>query len=78
MSILLMLTSISGILDAHNRVIVWPLQGMYFEEMWPLEDILPLMTSTPAELYKFRKKGSIAPGMDADVSTRTDLHVPVV
>lgn len=37
----------------------------YFE--WPLEKILPLVTSNPARVLKLQTKGSIDVGMDADL-----------
>ena len=33
----------------------------------PVEDVLPLLTSNPAEALRLRTKGRIAPGMDADL-----------
>jgi beta-aspartyl-dipeptidase (metallo-type) len=40
---------------------------MYFEEMWSLETILPLVTTTPAAYYKLSSKGKIEAGKDADI-----------
>jgi beta-aspartyl-dipeptidase (metallo-type) len=37
------------------------------QDHWPLERILPLMTSNPARLLKLRHKGTIAVGADADL-----------
>jgi predicted amidohydrolase len=37
------------------------------QEHWPLERILPMMTSNPARLLKLRHKGCIAVGADADL-----------
>lgn len=36
------------------------------QDHWPLERILPLMTSHPARLLKLRHKGHIGVGADAD------------
>jgi beta-aspartyl-dipeptidase (metallo-type) len=43
------------------------LKKLYFEEMWSLEDILPLVTSNPADALKLSTKGSLEQGMDADI-----------
>lgn len=43
------------------------LRQMYFTEGWPLEKILPLMTSIPAGILKLQHKGRIEPGCDADI-----------
>lgn len=37
------------------------------QDHWPLERILPFMTSNPARLLKLRNKGSICVGADADL-----------
>ena len=35
--------------------------------MWPLEKILPLMTSNPANFLKLKGKGKLEVGSDADI-----------
>jgi hypothetical protein len=40
---------------------------MYFQDMWPLEKILPLMTSNPASFLKLKGKGKLEVGSDADI-----------
>jgi len=40
---------------------------MYFQDMWPLEKILPLMTSNPANFLKLKGKGKLEVGSDADI-----------
>lgn len=43
------------------------LRAMCLEEGWPLEEVLPLMTSNPARILKLASKGRIAVGCDADI-----------
>jgi len=43
------------------------MRRLYFEDEWPMEDILPLVTSTPASFTKLVKKGTISVGKDADI-----------
>ena len=40
---------------------------MYFQEMWPMEKILPFITSNPAGFLKLKGKGRIEVGADADI-----------
>jgi beta-aspartyl-dipeptidase (metallo-type) len=40
---------------------------LFFEELWSLEDALRLVTSVPADYFRFSKKGHIAGGLDADI-----------
>jgi len=40
---------------------------MYFQDMWPLEKILPLITSNPANYLKLKGKGKLEVGSDADI-----------
>jgi beta-aspartyl-dipeptidase (metallo-type) len=43
------------------------LHKMYFQDMWSLEKILPLMTSNPANFLKLKGKGKLEVGSDADI-----------
>ena len=40
---------------------------MYFQELWPLDKILPLISTNPARILKLAGKGSLAVGSDADL-----------
>ena len=42
-------------------------QEMVLEEGWPLEEVLPLVTSNPASILKLPHKGRVAVGADADI-----------
>jgi len=41
---------------------------------FPIEKVLPLMTSNVASLLKFHQKGNIASGFDADLLVLNDRH----
>ncbi len=52
---------------ASTKAMLRFLWKMYFQHLWPLERILPLMTSVPAKFLKLAGKGEIAVGSDADL-----------
>ena len=53
--------------SADAKALLRLLRDLYFADRWPLERILPLMTSTPAKLLKLKGKGRIEVGYDADI-----------
>lgn len=52
---------------ADANALVRLVKKMYFEEMWSLETVLPLVTTTPATYFKLSNKGRIEVGKDADI-----------
>lgn len=42
-------------------------RSMHLEDGWPLEQVLPWVTSNPARILKLAGKGAIAAGHDADL-----------
>jgi isoaspartyl dipeptidase IadA len=52
---------------ADAKALLRALRNMYFQDHWPLERILPLMTANPARVLKLKQKGRIAVGADADL-----------
>jgi beta-aspartyl-dipeptidase (metallo-type) len=52
---------------ADAKALLRLLRQLYFQMRWPLERILPLMTSNPAKILKFPNKGRLDVGKDADM-----------
>ena len=52
------------------------LRAMITRYGWTLPDVLPLITTTPARIYKFATKGQLAPGFDGDVLVLDRDYVP--
>mmetsp|Transcript_33265 Transcript_33265/g.74560 ORF Transcript_33265/g.74560 Transcript_33265/m.74560 type:complete len:220 (-) Transcript_33265:10-669(-) len=51
----------------HPKAFLQFIWKMYFQEQWPLDRILPLLTKNPAKYLKLKGKGEIAVGSDADL-----------
>ncbi|EKX41719.1 hypothetical protein GUITHDRAFT_74499 [Guillardia theta CCMP2712] len=51
----------------HPKAFLQFIWKMYFQEQWPLDRILPLVTKNPAKFLKLKGKGEISVGSDADV-----------
>ena len=56
------------------------MRKLFFSAHWPLERILPLMTTNPARFLKLRRKGSIGLGQSADfvLLNKDDLAINYV
>ncbi|CAG9463223.1 unnamed protein product [Pedinophyceae sp. YPF-701] len=52
---------------ADTKALLRLLRQLYFQMRWPIERIIPLMTSNPARMLKLRSKGRIDVGKDADL-----------
>ena len=76
MHLFLIIFSLSGT-DIHSNLVKYTYGNtkaflqfifkMYFQEMWPMDKILPLITRNPAIFLKLKGKGTIEVGSDADI-----------